>query len=127
ALHDEWPEGGASPELEEPLAGGEGPARHPHVPRLVRAVLFLRRDPRRSASWQLHAADRRVGEPDGFRLRAHLPAALRAWLDRALSRADDRRPGSRRGGLRGLGLYGAEPRDDCRAEPLGRLPLRPLD
>ncbi len=53
----------------------------------------LRRDPRRSASRQLHGAARRLGEPDGFRLRAHLPAALRARLDRALSRAHDRRPG----------------------------------
>ena len=76
-----------------------------HVPRLVRAVLFLRRDPRRPASRQLHGAARRRGEPDGLRLRPHLPAALRARLDRALSRADDRRPRPRRGGLRGLGLY----------------------
>ena len=87
------------------VAGGERRARHQHVPRLVRAVLFLRRDPRRSASRQLHGAARRLGQPDGFRLRAHLPAAFRARLDRALSRADDRRPRPRRGGLRGLGLY----------------------
>ena len=36
-----------------------------------------------------------------------LPAALRARLDRALPRADDRRQGPRRGGLRGLGLHAA--------------------
>ena len=91
-----WLQGEPLLQLEDPLAGGEGPARHPHVPRLVRAVLCLRRDPRRSASRQLHGAARRLGEPDGFRLRAHLPAALRARLDRALSRAHDRRPGPRR-------------------------------
>ena len=39
AAHHDLAAGRASPELEEPLAGGEGPARHPHVPRLVRAVL----------------------------------------------------------------------------------------
>ena len=92
AAHHDLAAGRAAAQLEEPFAGGQGPARHPHVPRLVRAVLFLRRDPRRSASRQLHGAARRLGEPDGFRLRADLPAALRARLDRALSCADDRRP-----------------------------------
>ena len=106
--HHDLAAGRAAAELEEPLAGGDGPARRQHVPRLVRAVLFLRRDPRRSASRQLHGARRRLGEPDGFRLRADLPAALRARLDRALSRADDRRPRPRRRGLRGLGLQRAD-------------------
>ena len=45
-------------------------ARRQHVPRLVRAVLCLRRDPRRPASRQLHGAARRLGQPAGFRLRA---------------------------------------------------------
>ena len=105
AADHELAAGRAAAQLEEPLAGGARRARHPHVPRLVRAVLFLRRDPWRPASRQLHGAARRLGQPDGFRLRAHLPAALRARLDRALSRADDRRPGPRRRGLRGLGLH----------------------
>ena len=48
----------------------KGRAGRQHVPRLVRAVLFLRRDPRRPASRQLHGAARRLGQSDGFRLRA---------------------------------------------------------
>ena len=76
----------AAAQLEGARPGGARRARHQHVPRLVRAVLSLRRDPRRPASRQLHGAARRLGQPDGFRLRARLSAAFRARLDRALSR-----------------------------------------
>ena len=83
--------------------GGEGAARRrattiapQHVPRLVRAVLLLRRHPRRSASRQLHGAARSRHQPAGFRLRPHFPAALRQGRDRSLSRARPRRRGARR-------------------------------
>ena len=58
-------------------AGDAQPGRAQHVPRLVRAVLLLRRDPRRPASRQLHGAAGRLGQSAGFRLHARLPAALR--------------------------------------------------
>ena len=122
-----WLAGRAAAQLEGAQPGGAGRARHQHVPRLVRAVLFLRRDPRRPASRQLQRPAGRLGQPDGFRLRARLSAAFRSRLDRALSRPDERRPRPGRGGLRGLGIYGPEPRHDRRAEPLGRVSLRPAD
>ncbi len=50
-----------------PAAGGAQPHRGGAVPRLVRAVLPLRRDPWRPASGQLPGAGGRDGEPAGFR------------------------------------------------------------
>ena len=48
----------AAAQLEGARPGGARRARHQHVPRLVRAVLSLRRDPRRPASRQLHRCGR---------------------------------------------------------------------
>src|SRR6185437_9017791 len=127
AADHELAPGRASPELERAQPGRARRARHQHVPRLVRAVLFLRRDPRRPASRQLQRPARRLGQPDGLRLRARLSVTFRPRLDRALSRLVERRPRPGRWGLRGLGIYRAESRHDRRAESLGRVSLRPLD
>src|SRR5260221_382327 len=53
--------------------------------------------------------------------------ALRARLDRALPRLDDGRPGSRRGGLRRLGVHRPQPRDGGDSQSLGCLPLWSAD
>ena len=47
-----------------------------HVPRLVRAVLLLRRDPRRPASRQLHRPAGPHRQPAGFRLHPGLPGGF---------------------------------------------------
>ena len=59
-------------------------------------------------------------------VRVFPPRFVRGSIDlyRALH---DRRPRPRRGRLRELGLHRPQPRDDRRAEPLGRLPLRAAD
>jgi hypothetical protein len=55
------------------------------------------------------------------------PPRFRQGINRAISRPDDRRSRARCRGLRGLGLLRSQPRHDRRAEPVGRLPLRPVD
>ena len=107
-----------------PLAAAQRD-RAAHVPHLVRAVLLLRRDPRRPASRQLHggARDERRPhrQPARFRLRPGVPGAFRQGRHRPLSRAAARRPRAGGRGLSELGLRQSVARDDRGAEPLGAL------
>ena len=70
-------------------------ARHGDVHRLVGAVQPLRRDPRRSASRQLHGVRRegraRRHQPARLRLHPHLPAEVRRRRGRSLQRPAQRR------------------------------------
>ena len=79
-----------------------------HVQGVVAAVQPLRRDPRRSASRQLHRVPGRRRparhQPARLRLHPHLPAEIRRRRGRPLSRPARRRPRSRRPCLRDLGF-----------------------
>ena len=63
------------------------------VPRLVCAVLPLRRDPRRSAHGQLPGAPRRQRQPAGFRRDPRVRGEIRAWRDRPVRGGARRRRG----------------------------------
>ena len=87
-----WLEGRPLLELANAPPGAAQPARPQHVPRLVRAVLRLRRDPRRPASRQLQRARRPEHQPDRLRLHPGVQAGARPGRDRPLLGAGQGRP-----------------------------------
>ena len=103
---------------------GAQPARLQHVPRLVRAALRIRGDPRRSPSRQLHGAAGPEHQPARLRLHPGVPAEPGAGRDRSLSGARARRPGAGGACLRDLGLRGSAQGGDRDPQPLGRVPVR---
>ncbi len=78
-----WPPADA-PAGGRPAAGGAQPHRRGAVPRLVRAVLPLWRDPWRPASRQLPGAPGCQREPAGFRRHPRVPGEVRPRRDRSV-------------------------------------------
>ena len=94
------------------------------VPRLVRAVLSLRRDPWRSASRQLPGAAGRHGQSAGLRRHPRVRREVRAWRDRPVRGGARQRRCEGASRLHHVGLHRSVEREDGGAEPVGALPVR---
>ncbi len=129
----QWLDGEPLVAFETAVAGSARRHRRRPVRRVVATVPALWRHSRRSASRQLYGRRvRRAAKPQHrwrqsvrLRLRAHLPAAVRARRGRALSGAGGERQGANRARLRDVGLRQAHARRDRSDDPLGAIHVRP--